>query len=195
MSAPQELLWALIGLLLTIAGTFLEAHIPNFPWNWSQQGIHTQSLGVTYQIGAVLLVGCMGGKNAAALSQIAYLVLGLTPWFPIFSQGGGLQYLQEPTFGYLLAFIPGAWVCGWLAFKTPPRLESLAFSCICGLFAIHFVGLVYLALTHSLLLANGNAIAFWQAAGKYSFTPFPKQLIIGCAIAVISFFMRKLMFY
>ncbi len=188
-------MWALIGLLLTIGGTFLEAHITNFPWNWNQQGIQTLSLGVTYQIGAVLLVGCMGGKNAAALSQVAYLILGLTPWFPIFSQGGGLDYLKEPTFGYLLGFIPGAWVCGLLAFKAPPRLESLAFSCICGLLAIHLVGLSYLFLTHSLSAAGVEALPLWQASLKYSFQPLLSQLAVVCAVTVIAFNLRHLMFY
>ncbi len=82
MSASNQLLWSLIGLLLTISGTFVEVYVTSSPWNWSHDGIQTLSLGVTYQIGAVLLVGCLGGRNAGALSQIAYLVLGLT-WFPI----------------------------------------------------------------------------------------------------------------
>ena len=191
-----ELLWALIGLLLTIAGTFLEAHIiTNFPWNWSQQGIHTHSLGVMYQIGAVLLVGCMGGKNAGALSQIAYLVLGLIG-FPVFSQGGGIGYLKEPSFGYLLGFIPGAWFCGFLAFKAPPRLESLAFSCICGLLIVHISGLTFLIVTHWFnWQGTEDALTLWQEAQKYSFQPLPGQLVVVCAVTVLAFALRQLMFY
>ncbi|MEO8892890.1 MAG: biotin transporter BioY, partial [Coleofasciculaceae cyanobacterium] len=45
MAVPNELLWALIGLLLTIGGTFLEAFVTNPPWDWSGQGVHTVSLG------------------------------------------------------------------------------------------------------------------------------------------------------
>lgn len=186
-----ELLWALIGLLLTIGGTLLEAYSTNLPWNWSQQGIHAQSLGVTYQIGAVLIVGCMGGKNAAALSQIAYLVLGLVA-FPVFSQGGGIGYLKQPTFGYLIGFIPGAWVCGFLAFKTKPRLETLAFSCICGLLVIHLTGLIYLIATHASAAELAN---LWPAINKYSLEPFPGQIAIVCAVAVLAFALRILMFY
>ena len=70
------------------------------------------SLGVTYQIGGVLLVGCLGGKNAGALSQIAYLVMGLT-LLPVFADGGGIGYVKLSQFGYLLGFIPGAWICGF----------------------------------------------------------------------------------
>lgn len=77
-AASNQLLWSMIGLLLTMGGTFLEAYGVSLPWSWSQHRIQTFSLGVSYQIGAVLLVGCLGGKNAGALSQIAYLVMGLT---------------------------------------------------------------------------------------------------------------------
>lgn len=194
VAAPNQLLWSLIGLLLTIGGTFVEAYITSSPWNWHQYGIQTLSLGVTYQIGAVLIVGCLGGKNAGALSQIAYLLLGLT-WFPIFAQGGGIGYLKQPHFGYLLGFIPGAWVCGFLAFQALPKLESLAFSCTCGLVTVHLTGLSYLILTHAFSWANTQELSLLQAALKYSFYPLPGQLAIVCAVTVLAYGLRHLMFY
>ncbi|MEM7581641.1 MAG: biotin transporter BioY, partial [Cyanobacteria bacterium P01_A01_bin.80] len=60
LAASNQLLWSMIGLLLTMGGTFLEAYIATLPWSWSNQGIHASSLGVTYQIGGVMLVGCLG---------------------------------------------------------------------------------------------------------------------------------------
>lgn len=195
LTAPNQLIWALIGLLLTIGGTFLEASVTSSPWNWSQNGIQTLSLGVTYQIGAVLLVGCLGGKNAAALSQIAYLFLGLTPWFPVFDQGGGIDYLKHPHFGYLLGFIPGAWVCGFLAFQARPRLESLAFSCVCGLLTVHLTGLCYLILTHVFNWTGKQVMPLVDAALNYSFYPLPGQLAVVCAVTVLAYCLRVLMFY
>lgn len=194
VAAPNQLLWSLIGLLLTIAGTFLEAYVTISPWNWSQHGIQTLSLGVTYQVGAVLLVGCLGGKNAGALSQIAYLVLGLT-WLPVFAQGGGIDYLNQPHFGYLLGFVPGAWVCGFLAFQAPPKLESLAFSCICGLLTIHLTGLGYLILSDIFNWADTQALPLLEAALKYSLYPLPGQLAVICAVTVLAYVLRHLMFY
>jgi biotin transport system substrate-specific component len=143
VSAPNELIWALIGLLLTIFSTFIEVFFVNPPWHWLDRGVFSQPLGVTYQVGAVLLAGCLGGKNAGALSQIAYVILGLT-WLPIFAHGGGLGYFKEPSFGYILGFIPGAWLCGLIAFRTRVKLESLTFSALAGLLVIHLCGLVYL---------------------------------------------------
>lgn len=198
VSSVNEFLWALIGLLLTILGTFVEVSVTSPPWSWAEQGIQLRSLGVTYQVGAVLLTGCLGGKNAGALAQIAYLILGLI-WLPtIFAQGGGLGYLQQPSFGYILGFIPGAWLCGWLAFQARPKLESLAFSAFCGLLTIHVLGLVYLL-----------GLSYWNPGGEtilsptnlpqtmmaYSLAPLPAHLVIVCVVAVIAFLFRKILFY
>ena len=200
VSAFNELLWALIGLLLTIACTFIPGFTTNPPWHWTEQGIQIQSLGVTYQIGAVLLTGCLGGKNAGALSQIAYVVLGLI-WLPIFAQGGGISYIKEPTFGYILGFIPGAWLCGLLAFRARARLESLAFSSICGLLIIHLFGLVYLIGSLSFTQADSKIINIIpledlkEAIMGYSVVPLPGQLVIVCVVVVIAFVLRRLLFY
>ncbi|HEY9851244.1 MAG TPA: biotin transporter BioY [Leptolyngbyaceae cyanobacterium] len=194
MFSATELLWAFIGLMLTIGGTFLEASMASPPWLWSQSGIPTYSLGVTYQIGAVLLVGCLGGKNAGALSQIAYLALGLT-WLPVFTQGGGISYIKEPSFGYLLGFVPGAWLCGLLAFRMPSKLESLALSCVCGLITIHVVGIVYLAIGHFLNWTNSTAVSLVPTILRYSLFALPGQLAIICAVTVLAFFLRRIMFY
>lgn len=197
--APFELLWALIGLVLTIAATWLETFIVNGPWDWGQTGIQAHSLGVTFQVGAVLLTGCVGGKNAAALSQIAYLLLGLMLFqgfgLPVFTQGGGLGYVREPGFGYLIGFIPAGWLCGYLAFRAAPKLETLALSSLCGLGVIHGVGMVYLTLAS---LPNWLKIApadYWQTLLAYSLRPLPGQFAVVCAVAVIAFVMRHLLFY
>jgi biotin transport system substrate-specific component len=194
LAASNQLLWSMIGLLLTMGGTFLEAHVTTLPWGWSQHGIQTFSLGVTYQVGGVLLVGCLGGKNAGALSQIAYLVMGLT-LLPVFSDGGGIGYIKLSQFGYLLGFIPGAWVCGLLAFKARPRLEALAFSCICGLFTVHLCGIIYLALGYMLQWKGTEVQSLMQAILKYSWFALPGQLIVVCAVTVIAFVLRHVMFY
>lgn len=193
----NEFLWALIGLLLTIFSTFLPVATVNSPWNWSHDGVLPQSLGVTYQIGAVLLTSCLGGKNAGALAQVAYIILGLT-WLPVFAQGGDWQYFKEPSFGYILGFIPGAWVCGLMAFRTRAKIETLAFSAICGLLVIHLCGLVYLIGLSLLSLSADNAISLANLPSfivNYSLIPLPGQLVIICVIAIIAYFLRLILFY
>ncbi|PAX56547.1 biotin transporter BioY [Brunnivagina elsteri] len=194
LAASNQLLWSMIGLLLTMGGTFLEASVTTLPWSWSQHGIQTFSLGISYQIGGVLLVGCLGGKNAGALSQIAYLVMGLT-LLPVFSDGGGIGYIKLLQFGYLLGFIPGAWICGLIAFKARPKLETLAFSCFCGLFTVHLCGIIYLSLGYFLQWKGTEAQSLLQAILKYSWYALPGQFIVLCSVTVVAFILRHLMFY
>lgn len=193
-AASNQLLWSMIGLLLTMGGTFLEAYGITYPWNWSQHGIQTLSLGVSYQIGAVLLVGCLGGQNSGALSQIAYLVMGLT-LLPVFAEGGGIGYVKLSQFGYLLGFIPGAWICGYLAFKARPRLETLAFSCICGLLTIHICGIAYLIISYILPGKAAENLSLMQAILKYSCFALPGQLVVVCAVTIVAYLLRHIMFY
>ncbi len=192
VTATNQIMWAFIGLLLTIGGTFLDAYITTSPLNWNDSGLQTFYLGITYQIGAVLLTGCLGGKNAGAISQIAYLLLGLT-WLPVFAQGGGVDYLKQPYFGYILGFIPGAWLCGLLAFKTQPKIEAIALSCFFGLLAVHTTGLGYLLISY--VFKINSQLPLLQLATQYSLYPFPGQLVIVCAVTVLAYSLRHLMFY
>jgi biotin transport system substrate-specific component len=193
LTAPTQLLWALIGLILTIGGTLVEAFITSPPWAWGQ-GVQPLSLGVTCQVGAVLLTGCLAGSRAAAISQIAYLLLGLT-WFNVFTQGGGFDYVFRPTFGYLLGFVPGAWICGWLAFRLPIRLEFLTFSSLAGLLTIHLSGTLYLLLAQALNWANLGSLTIANALLTYSLQPLPGQFAVVCAVAVLAFLLRHLLLY
>jgi biotin transport system substrate-specific component len=182
-----ELMWALTGLLLTIGGNFVQAAIPGI--DLFQNAWWLTLIG-SYQIGAVLLIGCIAGRNAAVMSQIAYLALGLAG-FPIFSQGGGLGYLGQPTFGYLLGFVPGAWLCGYLAFRSLPKIEWLICCCMAGLLAIHTTGMVYLTVLYGLRLVPDWA----SAIGLYSLQLLPGQIGVVCAVTVVAFLFRRVMFY
>lgn len=187
-------MWALIGLILTIGGTLLEAFMTSPPWNWGQHGLQAYSLGVNCQIAAVLLAGCLGGRNAAAIAQIAYLILGLT-WFNVFTQGGGFEYVYRPNFGYLLGFVPGAWICGWLAFRFPVRLEYLALSCLMGLATIHLVGISYILLAHVVKWPGFAELSIPATLSIWSIEPLPGQLVLVCAVTVLASLLRRLMLY
>lgn len=189
----DQLLWAIIGLLLTISGVFIEVAIPVpvLSWPFDISEVTTDTLGVTLQIGAVLFVGCMGGRNAAALSQIAYLFLGLSG-FQVFSQGGGLDYVGQPTFGYLLGFLVGAWVCGDLAFKLPRKVISFMLSTLAGLGLIHLCGIIYFT---GLAILQKLPGGWWQTFVNYSFFPIPGQLAILCGVVLLSVLLRRVLMY
>jgi biotin transport system substrate-specific component len=97
-----------------------------------------------------------------------------------------------------MGFIPGAWLCGAIAFRYRRQLESLAYSALCGLLLIHLCGLIYLiALSYfdsagDLLVSLKNLP---ELINRYSIAPLPGQLVIICVVAVIAFVLRQLLFY
>ncbi len=201
MFAPSELLWALIGLILTIGSTWLEAFGFAIPSAWLRLeggGLSFYSLGVSFQVGAALFTGCMGGKNPAALSQIAYVTLGVLLFerfgFQVFAEGAGFGYLREPSFGYLLGFIPAGWLCGKLAFRAKPTLERLAFSALSGVVVVHLCGLGYLLLGHLFRWIKADP-PLLTAIMDYSVMQIPGQVMVACAIALIAYGMRRALFY
>jgi biotin transport system substrate-specific component len=194
ISRPYILMWTIVGLFLTIGASFLPAYITSSPLQW-HAGSAVHSLEFRCQIGAVLLVSCLGGRTTGALTQFIYVLLGLFG-LKVFSDGGGIEYLQKPNFGYLLAFIPGAWVCGQLAFKkSTSQLEHLGFSCLCGLITIHVFGIIYLILFQLINWHSLGEFKLLEWAIYYSINPFVSQILLACAAASIAFVTRKIMFY
>jgi biotin transport system substrate-specific component len=216
ISRPYIVVWTIVGVLLTIGANFLPAYVISSPLQWLAGGVTAYSLGFKCQVGAVLLVSCLGGRTAGVLAQVAYLLLGLM-WLKIFNEGGGIEYLQKPVFGYLLAFIPGAWVCGQLAFKrstllvgsskisnrskinpapTPRvRLEYLGLSCFCGLITIHLIGIIYLVLFKLVNMYQSGNFKLLESIINYSVYPLFSQVVLACTATLIAFVLRRVMFY
>ena len=69
---------------------------------------------VTGQTFAVLMLAALLGSRRGILAMIAYLVEGAAG-LPVFAGGLGLAVLIGPTGGYLVGFIPAAYVVGRLA--------------------------------------------------------------------------------
>jgi biotin transport system substrate-specific component len=210
ISRPYILMWTIVGLFLTIGANFVPAYVISSPAQWLNQGITAYPLVFKCQVGAVLLVSCLGGRTAGVLAQITYVLLGLIG-LKIFNDGGGIEYIQKPAFGYLLAFIPGAWVCGQLAFKQAsskevitnnnikstlkPQLEYLCFSCLCGVFTIHFFGILYSVCFKIVDLQRSGDFNLLDSIVSYSIYPLFSQLLLACAATLIAFVLRRVMFY
>jgi biotin transport system substrate-specific component len=194
ISRPYIIMWTIVGLFVTIGANFIPAYITSSPLQWLNSGITVYPLGFKCQVGAVLLVSCLGGRTTGVLTQAIYLLLGLL-WLKIFNDGGGIEYLQKPTFGYLLAFMPGSWVCGQLAFKKSPQLEHLGFSCLCGLLTIHAIGILYLIGFQLLNLQQLGDFQLLTSVLDYSIRPFISQVVLACAATSIAFVLRRVMFY
>ena len=82
---------------------------------------------MTMQTFVVLVIGMAYGARLGVATIALYLLEGALG-LPVFAgtpeKGVGLAYMMGPTGGYLLGFVAGAWLCGWLAERGFDRLIS-----------------------------------------------------------------------
>lgn len=115
---------------LTAIGAFIKIPIPYIPF--------------TLQILAVYLAGALLGARLGLLSQLCYVLIGLVG-VPVFAEGGGFGYIFKPTFGYLLGYILGAYVNGWLISRfSLSTIRSIFFANAASLLTVYFFGCIWL---------------------------------------------------
>jgi biotin transport system substrate-specific component len=190
-----QMIWVVTGISIAIFANFVSAYTTSPPWLWLQHGIEVVPLNVSCQIAAVLLIASVGGRAPGTLVQAIYLFLGITGLFKVFHDGGGWGYWQNPSFGYLLGFLPASWLCGSLAFRLRPTLENLSMSCVSGLVVVHICGLFYLFCLQIMNWLQGMPFGFQAYAMQYSLNPLPSQLMLACGVAVVAYILRKLLLY
>ena len=104
---------------------------------------------ITLQVMIVLLAGLTLGAKDGALSQIAY-VASIALGLPVDANGLGAAVFASPTAGYLIGFIAGAFVAGYLAERGLNRSRALRLVAgLAGVSVIYFIGTAWL--THMFL--------------------------------------------
>lgn len=99
---------------------------------------------ITLQVMAVLLAGLMLGPRAGAISQLVYLAT-IAAGLPLDAKALGLASLTGPTAGYLIGFLPAAFVTGWLAEELPATRASRFVAALAGVTVIYIAGVAWLA--------------------------------------------------
>lgn len=103
----------------------------------------------TLQLLFVLLAGLLLGSKRGALSVLIYLLIGLSG-VPVFTAGGGPAYLFHPTFGYLVGFVCGAFLSGWILERSKKQNMAVCFlASLCGLLLVYLFGI-----THFYFISN-----------------------------------------
>lgn len=114
---------------LTAVGAFLKIPIPGLP--------------ITLQNFFTQMAGLFLGPWLGAISVLVYVAIGLSG-VPIFTAGGGLGYVFQPSFGYLVAFAVGAFVTGFIANrKKNPSYVRVLIANLAGLVVIYAIGMTY----------------------------------------------------
>lgn len=129
MRNTRNLILMALFAALTAVGAFLKIPIPMMPF--------------TLQLLFTTLAGILLGSRYGAMSVGCYVLLGLIG-FPVFTAGGGPAYILQPTFGYLIGFIGGAWLTGRIAEQSAaPSFKRLLVAGLAGLVVVYLLGGIY----------------------------------------------------
>ena len=126
-------LCALFAALITI-GTYIKIPTPLLP--------------LTFQTLFVVLSGLVLGRKYGAVSVCVYVAAGLIG-LPVFT-GSALS----PTFGYIVGFIPGSWLAGYIAEKFKPCFLTWMLGALAGIAVIYALGIPYYYLMSKFYLQN-----------------------------------------
>ncbi|MBR6994855.1 MAG: biotin transporter BioY [Ruminococcus sp.] len=129
---------------LTAVGAFIRIPVPVCPF--------------TLQLLFTTLAGVLLGAKKGAVSVLIYVLLGLAG-LPIFTGGGGISYVLQPTFGYLIGFIVGAFVTGAAAHSSHSSMKRLLTGCFLGLAIVYALGMLYYWLISRFWLGDPIGIA------------------------------------
>ncbi len=140
----------------------------------------------TFQFIISLLTGIVLGARRAMLAQGLYLLMGLAG-LPVFARGGGLAYVLEPSFGYLIGMLLCAGIVGAISDRLAPGQQKLQ---VWQLIPLNFLGLaiVYaLGVAYLLLIKNfyaGQSLTFVKAL-QFGLLPFLINDSIYCVVAAL----------
>lgn len=114
------------------------------------------------QLPAIFFVIALLDRRYGMLTIILYILLGLFA-LPIFGMGGGINYILEYGFGYILAYIPAAFITATII-KNNYNFLNVLKAVILGVLAIHLIGMMYMVFISTLSQTSMEMITGWITA-------------------------------
>lgn len=94
------------------------------------------------QVPIIMFLAAFLGRKYGITSVLLYIIAGLF-FVPIFALGGGLKYVLEYGFGYLLGYIPAIFFAGSIL-KSGYSIRNMLHATLVGVFTIHIIGVSYM---------------------------------------------------
>ncbi|HWL26312.1 BioY family transporter [Bacillus sp. AFS073361] len=161
-SHNQLKMWILSALFAAIIGILAQVTIP------------LPLVPITGQTLAVGLAATILGSRYGTLSVIFYALLG-SIGIPVFSgMSGGFGVIVGPTGGYIIGFIPAAFLTGYILEKTSFSVMKGMIANTVGMFVTLVIGTIWLKLSVDMT---------WTAAFTSGFLPF---IVVGLIKAFLA---------
>jgi biotin transport system substrate-specific component len=169
----------ILGTLLLTATAKVQVPLPPVPF--------------TLQSLAVALIAASAGWRIGVATVALYIAEGLLG-LPVFANGGGLAYVMSPSFGFIVGWLPMAYLIGRTADDGNSRNLGLILAAMIIGDAIAFAfGFAWLLVIANALLAAGTALPTWlqgnsliEAAYYGAVHPFLLWDLLKMAFAAIT---------
>lgn len=158
----QPLRWNLCTMILTglctfliVVATFTQFDFNHFilPWDFMSyfgQNFHNPAIMGHFlkhyryipQIPVIMFIAALLDRKFGIISVLLYILTGLFV-APVFALGGGIEYVLEYGFGYILGYIPAMFFAGSIL-KSGLTFRNMAQSTIVGVLTIHLCGIIYM---------------------------------------------------
>ncbi len=111
------------------------------------------------QLPAVFFVIALLDRRYGLSAIILYIFIGLF-FLPVFGMGGGLHYISEYGFGYILAYIPATFITATII-KNNYCFLNVTKAVVLGVLAIHIIGVLYMLFISTLFNTSTDMITGW----------------------------------
>ena len=154
----REMILISLFAALTAIGAFISIPIGNIP--------------LTLQSFFTLLSGILLGSRLGSLSQLIYVLLGLSGARIFANFTGGPQTIFTPNFGFLIGFIIAAYVVGWIShYNGKPSFKRILFATFIGTLIIYSFGLPYMHILLNKIMGQNFTLVQTLKAGCLIFLP------------------------
>jgi len=147
------------------------------------------------QIPVVILVSLLLNPYLNFIFMLSYLILGFFK-YPIFYYGGGMDYIQQDSVGYILSFLPVSIMISNLAWRKNRQkylfnTKYLFSISILGLILIHLIGMGILFIRFNF----SNFSDFLRLAQIYFFIPILSQVMLVYVFTIFSVLVNRFKFF
>ncbi len=168
-SSTQKMIWCALFTVLIIVGAFIKIPIPVVPF--------------TLQLLFTMMAGLILGAKWGAISVLVYIVMGLIG-IPVFASGGGISYIFQPTFGYLIGFCIGSYATGKIANKVfEPSIKRLLAANFVGLAIVYIFGMIYYYIIGNFVI--NSPIGLWPLFLYCFILAVPGDIVLCILTAIL----------
>lgn len=143
------------------------------------------------QIPTIMFIIALLGRRFGIASISIYIIVGLF-FAPVFALGGGISYVFEYGFGYILAYIPAAFFAGSIL-KSGLSYRNMTQATFVGVLTIHIIGILYMLFIATIQRENSALILGWITAQSGSKIIY--DLFFSFLAMIIARFTKKTLWY